>query len=60
MAVPESDKQKHSGKLAPSQIERGDREIAATDPKTENPTATGVYGSDPGLVKSDALLAETP
>jgi hypothetical protein len=27
----ESNKQKHSGKLAPSQVERVDREIAATD-----------------------------
>ena len=27
----ELNKQKHSGKLAPSQIERFDREIAATD-----------------------------
>jgi hypothetical protein len=29
--VPEAAKQKHSGKLARSQVERLDREIAATD-----------------------------
>ncbi|MFZ0962406.1 MAG: hypothetical protein WAO35_16025 [Terriglobia bacterium] len=31
----ELNKQKHSGKLAPSQVERVDREIAATDAETD-------------------------
>ena len=32
----ELNKQKHSGKLAPSQVERIDREIAATDAEIDN------------------------
>ena len=32
----ELNKQKHSGKLAPSQVERVDREIAATDAEIDN------------------------
>jgi hypothetical protein len=32
----ELNKQKHSGKLAPSQLDRVDREIAATDAQIEN------------------------
>jgi hypothetical protein len=32
----ELNKQKHSGKLAPSQVDRIDREIAATDAEIDN------------------------
>jgi len=32
----ELNKQKHSGNLAPSQVERADREIAATDAEIDN------------------------
>jgi hypothetical protein len=32
----ELNKQKHCGKLAPSQVERIDREIASTDEETDN------------------------
>lgn len=32
----ELNKQKHSGKLAPSQVERVDREIAATDAEVDD------------------------
>jgi hypothetical protein len=32
----ELNKQKHSGKLAPSQVDRVDREIAATDAEIDN------------------------
>jgi hypothetical protein len=32
----EMNKQKHSGKLAPSQVERVDREIAATDAEIDD------------------------
>jgi hypothetical protein len=32
----ELNNQKHSGKLAPSQVDRADREIAATDAEIDN------------------------
>ena len=39
----ELNKKKHSGKLAPSQVERVDREIAATDAEIDN-LVYGLYG----------------
>jgi len=39
----ELNKQSHSGKLAPSQVERVDREIAATDTEIDN-LVYGLYG----------------
>jgi hypothetical protein len=39
----ELNKQKHSGKLAPSQVDRVDREIAATDTEIDNLVYT-LYG----------------
>jgi adenine-specific DNA-methyltransferase len=39
----ELNKQKHSSKLAPSQVERVDREIAATDAEIDN-SVYEVYG----------------
>ena len=39
----ELNKQKHSGKLAPSQVDRVDREIAATDAEIDN-LVYGLYG----------------
>ena len=34
--MPELNRQKRSGKLAPSQVDRVDREIAATDPEIDD------------------------
>jgi hypothetical protein len=34
--MPEMNKRKHSGKLAPSELERIDREILATDTEIDN------------------------
>jgi hypothetical protein len=56
--IAEFDKEEHSGKLALSQVEPVDREIAATDQGFDDRAASDACACDPGLIKSDSLFAE--
>jgi hypothetical protein len=58
----ESNKKKHSGKLAPSELERLEREIAATDEEIDNLVYElyGISDEERGIIEGSQADARRP